>query len=70
VYIAFKKKENEMELYDLVIPLGIAAYILIVLAILTGKRVIKLKPVYHRLFAWSGLFVITIHAAIVIYYNL
>lgn len=57
-----------MELYDLVIPLGIAAYILIVLAVLTGKRVIKLKPVYHRVFAWTALTVITVHAAIVIFY--
>ena len=59
-----------MDLYSLVVPLGIIAYILIVLAILTGKRIIKLKPVYHRLFAWLALSVITVHAAIVIYYNL
>lgn len=59
-----------MELYDLVMPLGIITYILIVLAILTGKRIIKLKPVWHRVIAYSALILASFHAAIVISYNL
>jgi len=59
-----------MDLYTFVMPLGITTYILIVLAILTGKRIIKLKPVWHRIIAFSALVLATLHAGIVIYYNI
>lgn len=59
-----------MDLYSLVVPLGIITYILIVLAVLTGKRILKLKPVWHRITAFSALVLATVHAAIVIYYNI
>jgi len=59
-----------MDLYSLVMPLGIITYLLIILAILTGKRIIKLKPVWHRIIAYSALIMATFHASIVIYNNI
>jgi len=59
-----------MDFYSLVIPLGIISYILIVLAILTGKRIIKLPHVWHRIIAWATIIIASFHAAIVIAYNL
>jgi hypothetical protein len=59
-----------MNLYSLVLPLGIITYLLLILAILTGKRIIKLKPVWHRIIAYSALILATLHAGIVIYYNI
>ncbi|HAQ60423.1 TPA: hypothetical protein DCR49_00225 [Candidatus Delongbacteria bacterium] len=59
-----------MDLYTFVMPLGVITYILIVLAILTGKRIIKLKPVWHRIIAVLTLIFASLHAAIVISYNL
>ncbi len=59
-----------MDLYSYVVPLGIITYILIVLAILTGKRIIKLNPLWHRIIAVLTLIFASLHAAIVISYNL
>jgi hypothetical protein len=59
-----------MNLYSLVLPLGIITYLLLILAILTGKRIIKLKPVWHRIIAYSALILATLHAGIVIYSNI
>lgn len=59
-----------MDLYSLVAPLGIITYILILLAVLTGKRILKLKPVWHRIIAFAALIFATLHAAIVISYNI
>ncbi|MDD3044564.1 MAG: hypothetical protein PHF33_03765 [Candidatus Delongbacteria bacterium] len=56
-----------MELYDLVMPLGIITYVLIAFAVLTGKRVIKLHPRWHRIAAGFALAFATMHAGIVIY---
>lgn len=58
-----------MELYDLVMPLGIITYILIILAILTGRRIIKLHPKWHKIIAGLTILFATVHAAIVVYYN-
>ncbi|HXK50304.1 MAG TPA: hypothetical protein PKW56_07540 [Clostridiales bacterium] len=56
-----------MELYDLVMPLGIITYVFITLAVLTGRRVIKLHPRWHRIIAGFALAFATMHAGIVIY---
>jgi uncharacterized membrane protein YozB (DUF420 family) len=58
-----------MDLYSLVMPLGIITYVLILLAILTAKRIIKLNFKWHRRFGISALIFATLHAGIVIYYN-
>lgn len=59
-----------MDLYGLVMPLGIITYLLIILAVLTGKRIIKLHPKWHKIIASAALVFATIHAAIVISYNI
>jgi hypothetical protein len=56
-----------MELYDLVMPLGIITYILIIFAILTGKRIIKLHPKWHKRIAYTSLIFATMHAGIIVY---
>lgn len=56
-----------MELYDLVMPLGIITYVFITMAVLTGRRVIKLHPRWHRIIAGFALAFATFHAGIVIY---
>ncbi len=58
-----------MTLYELVLPLGIISYILLLLTILTGKRIIKLKFIYHKVFAVLTLITVTAHASIIIYLN-
>jgi uncharacterized YccA/Bax inhibitor family protein len=40
--------------YRLMVPMGIVFYVLIVLAVLTGLRVIKVKLATHRLLALIG----------------
>lgn len=58
-----------MEAYDLVRPLGIISYALMLFASLTGARVIKLKVKQHRIIGLVGLMGATAHAALVIYFN-
>ena len=58
-----------MELSSLIIPLGIFSYGFILLAVLTGTRVIKLKLKYHKLFAMIGILGASIHLLIVMYLN-
>ncbi len=58
-----------MELSDLIKPLGLVGYSLMLLAVLTGARVIRLKVQQHRLIGLIGLTVATMHAALVIYFN-
>ncbi|MGB9721776.1 MAG: hypothetical protein ACPL28_09900 [bacterium] len=50
-------------------PFGIVSYVLILFAVLTGLRVIKLDIRWHRLIALFGIITATIHLAIVIYLN-
>ncbi len=59
-----------MELYDLVMPFGVITYISILLAVLTGKRVIKLHPKWHRIIAGTALLFGSLHATIIISYSL
>lgn len=58
-----------MNLYGLVLPLGIITYILLLMTILTGIRVIKMKVKYHKLFGFLALIAATAHASIIIYLN-
>lgn len=58
-----------MELSNLIIPLGIFSYGVMLLAVLTGIRLIKLKVKHHRLIALIGIIAASIHATLVIYYN-
>ncbi len=56
-----------MNLYSLILPLGIISYSLLLMTILTGKRIIKLKMFYHKLFAMLTFIAVTLHAIIAIY---
>jgi hypothetical protein len=58
-----------MDLYRFVIPLGIATYVFIVLTVLSGARILKLGFRWHRTIGMLALLTATIHAAIVIYYQ-
>lgn len=58
-----------MDIAQLIIPLGVISYAFIVLAILTGTRVIKLGLKYHKAFALVGAVGAAIHLAIAIYLN-
>ncbi len=58
-----------MDLFNLIIPLGIISYCLMLLAVLTGARVIKLKVKHHKLIALIALIGASFHLGLVIYYN-
>jgi len=58
-----------MELSSLMMPLGVVSYGLMLFAVLTGVRVIKLKVKHHKLIAFIALLCASVHLALVIYYN-
>lgn len=58
-----------MELSSLPMPLGVFSYSLMLLAVLTGARVIRLKAKYHKLIAMIAVILASIHLGLVIYYN-
>jgi len=58
-----------MDLTGLIMPLGIVSYALMLLAVLTGARVIKLKVKYHKLIALVALIGASIHLGLVIFYS-
>ena len=58
-----------MELSSFIIPLGIFSYSFMLLAVLTGARVIKVNFKRHRLLALIAIIGASIHAALVIYLN-
>ena len=58
-----------MDLSGLIIPLGIFSYAFMLLAVLTGTRIIKLTLKHHRLFALVGIIGAGIHLLLVIYLN-
>ena len=58
-----------MELSSFIIPLGIFSYTFMLLAVLTGARVIKVALKTHRLLALIGIIGASVHAALVIYLN-
>jgi hypothetical protein len=58
-----------LDLSGLIIPLGIFSYGFMLLTILTGTRIIKLKLKHHKLFALISIVGASIHLVIVIYLN-
>jgi len=58
-----------MTLSKLIIPLGIFTWIVMILAVLTGRRIIKAKLIVHKTLAIVGIASATIHGLIVIYLN-
>jgi|UniRef100_A0A7C6AGH4 hypothetical protein len=52
---------------NLIKPLGIITYISILLAVLTGLRIIRVNIKWHRLIAFIGIIGATIHGLIVLY---
>lgn len=52
---------------DLIKPLGIVTYICVLLAVLTGLKIIKAPLKIHRFIALIAILLATIHALIVIY---
>ncbi|MCK5118396.1 MAG: hypothetical protein KAJ05_01170 [Candidatus Latescibacteria bacterium] len=56
-----------MSLYDLVVPLGIVTYSLILFGVLTGTRVIKVKLKWHKRTGITILVAATLHAAAILY---
>ncbi len=56
-----------MFLYNLVVPLGIITYALILFGVLTGTRVIKAKLKWHKRTGITILIAATLHAVLVIY---
>lgn len=55
-------------LANLIIPLGILTYISVVIGIISGLRRWKLK--IHKTIALIAVILATLHAALVIYFNL
>ncbi len=58
-----------MDLSGLIIPLGIFSYGFVLLAVLTGTRIIKVKVKRHKLLALIGIVSASVHLLIVIYLN-
>jgi len=58
-----------MDLSKYIIPLGIFTYSFMLLAVLTGIRIIKVKVKVHKAIAIIGIIGATIHVALVIYLN-
>ena len=55
-------------LANLIIPLGILTYLTVILAMISGLRRWKLKT--HKRIALIAIILATLHAALVIYFNL
>jgi hypothetical protein len=55
-------------LANLIIPLGILTYLAVILGIISGVRRWKLKA--HKVIAVVAVILATLHAALVIYFNL
>lgn len=58
-----------MDLSRFLIPLGIFSYGFMLLAVLTGIRIIKVKVKRHKLLALIAIVSASIHLLIVIYLN-
>ena len=59
-----------MDLFRIVLPLGIITYSLVWLQVLTGSRKLKVNFVWHRRVGYAALTVASIHAAVVLYTRL
>ena len=58
-----------MDLSSFIVPLGIFSYSFMLLAVLTGVRIIKVKLQHHRLLALIAIIGASVHGALVIYLN-
>jgi len=58
-----------MEIWDFVMPLGIATYIMIILMLLTGMKIIKSKGKTHKKLGVITFILATCHAGIILYSN-
>jgi hypothetical protein len=58
-----------MNVYDVIVPLGIGSYVILGFAVLTGLRIIKVKVKVHKVIALIGITGATLHAGFVIYFN-
>jgi hypothetical protein len=54
-----------MGLRVLIVPLGIATYVFVLAAVVTGLRRVKVK--YHKRLALAALVFATLHAALVVF---
>lgn len=58
-----------MTFAKMITPLGIIGYLLTLVVVLTGFRVIKTKVNVHKILALVAMIAITLHAIIIIYLN-
>jgi putative Mn2+ efflux pump MntP len=58
-----------MNWFSLILPLGIATYTMLLLTILIGKRIIKIRFKYHKVSAVITLCLATCHGFLAIYLN-
>jgi len=60
----------EQLFWNLAIYISLAGFVVLTLALLTGLRVIKIKPIYriHKKLALTAFVAIGIHASIMVYF--
>ena len=58
-----------MAAYEVAVPIGIAAYCVFWLSVLSGTRVIKVGFNWHRRFGLVGIALASAHAALMLYFN-
>jgi len=58
-----------MSLYRLIIPLGIVTWSLVLITLLSGMKVIKLRFKYHRLLGIISLILASCHGLLVLILN-
>ena len=58
-----------MTLAEIITPLGIIGYLLMLVVVLTGMRVIKVKVKVHKILALVAIIAATLHVFIIIYLN-
>ena len=58
-----------MNPYQLILPLGLTTFTLMLITVLIGTRVLKLKIKYHKLFGKLTFIVAIIHGSLAIYLN-
>ena len=59
-----------MNLFKVVIPLGVITYSLVWFLVLTGSRKLKLNFAWHRRMGYAAITLASIHAAVVLYTQL
>ncbi len=58
-----------MDVYTFALYIGILTYALILLAFLTGLRLIRVTVKYHKMIAVAAMIAATLHAGFFIYVN-